>query len=157
MKWLVSNPEGGKRISFGRLLWVGPLAVLASVIANVLVSLTAVALVGISPEFEPLHLRPVIGFTVAGVLGAVIVFALVARFSRRPVRLFRRIALVVLLLSFVPDLSLLLYASPYAGTTVQSVIVLMLMHVVAWLISVGLLTTLTRKGNAHERSRLAER
>ena len=141
----LSNPEGGKRISFRRLLWVGPLAVLASVIANVLVSITAVALVGISPEFEPLHLRPVIGFTAVGVLGAVIVFALVARFSRRPVRLFRRIALVVLLLSFMPDLSLL-NASPYAGTTVQSVIALMLMHVVAWLISVSLLTTLTRTG-----------
>ena len=139
------NPEGGKRISFRRLLWVGPLAVLASVIANVLVSITAVALVGISPEFEPLYLRPVIGFTAVGVLGAVIVFALVARFSRRPVRLFRRIALVVLLLSFVPDLSLL-NASPYAGTTVQSVIALMLMHVVACLISVSLLTTLTRTG-----------
>ncbi len=139
------NPEGGKRISFRRLLWVGPLAVLASVIANVLVSITTVALVGISPEFEPVHLRPVIGFTVVGVLGAVLVFALVARFSRRPVRLFRRIALVVLLLSFMPDLSLL-NASPYAGTTVQSVIALMLMHVVAWLISVSLLTTLTRTG-----------
>ena len=140
----LSNPEGGKRISFGRLLWVGPLAVLASVIANVLVSITAVALLGISPEFDPLHVGPVIGFTGVGVLGAVIVFALVARFSRGPVRLFRRITLVVLLLSFVPDLSLL-YASPYAGTTVQSVIVLMLMHVVAWLISVGLLTTLTQR------------
>ncbi len=141
----LSNPEGGKRISFRRLLWVGPLAVLASVIANVLVSITAVALVGISPEFEPLHLRPVIGFTVVGVLGALLVFALVARFSRRPVRLFRRIALVVLLLSFMPDLSLL-NASPYAGTTVQSVIALMLMHMAAWLISVSLLTTLTRTG-----------
>jgi len=141
----LSNPEGGKRISFRRLLWVGPLAVLASVIANVLVSITTVALVGISPEFEPLHLRPVIGFTIVGVLGAVLVFALVARFSRRPVRLFRRIALVVLLLSFMPDLSLL-NASPYAGTTVQSVIALMLMHVVACLISVSLLTTLTRTG-----------
>jgi hypothetical protein len=141
----LSNPEGSKRISFRRLLWVGPLAVLASVIANVLVSITTVALVGISPEFEPLYLRPVIGFTVVGVLGAVLVFALVARFSRRPVRLFRRIALVVLLLSFMPDLSLL-NASPYAGTTVQSVIALMLMHVVAWLISVSLLTTLTRTG-----------
>ena len=72
----LSNPEGGKRISFGRLLWVGPLAVLAAVIANVLVSITAVALVGISPEFEPLHLRSIIRFTVAGVLRAVIVFAL---------------------------------------------------------------------------------
>jgi len=141
----LSNPEGGKRISFRRLLWVGPLAVLASVIANVLVSITTVALVGISPEFEPVHLRPVIGFTVVGVLGAVLVFALVAHFSRRPVRLFRRIALVVLLLSFMPDLSLL-NASPYAGTTVQSVIALMLMHMVAWLISVSLLTTLTRTG-----------
>ena len=75
-------------------------------------------------------MRPVIGFTVVGVLGAVIVFALVARFARRPVRLFRRIALVVLLLSLVPDLSLLT-SSPYADTTVQSVLVLMLMHVVA--------------------------
>ena len=46
------NPEGGKRISFGRLLWVGPLAVLASVITNVLVSIIAGLCLASLPSFS---------------------------------------------------------------------------------------------------------
>jgi len=54
---------------------------------------------------------------------------------------FRRIALVALAVSFVPDL-LLLVASPFPGTSVIAVATLMVMHVVAWAISVGILTRL---------------
>jgi hypothetical protein len=53
--------------------------------ANALVSVAAVTLFGISAGFLPLQVGPVVSFTVVGVLGAVVVFALVARFSRRPV------------------------------------------------------------------------
>jgi uncharacterized protein DUF6069 len=135
-------------ISLLRLLWVGLLAIMGAAVANVLVGMVAVALLGVSPGFLPLQVGPVVSFTVVGVLGAVAVFALVARFSRRPVRLFRRIAFAVLVISLVPDL-LLLSASPFPGTTVVAVATLMVMHVVAWAISVGTLTTLAvRNGEA---------
>ena len=91
----------------------------------------------------PLSQAAPIVFTLFGVLGAVIVFALVGRFSRRPLRLFRRIALVTLVVTFVPDI-LMLVTGFNPGTTLANVIVLMLMHVVAWAISVYMLTTLAR-------------
>ncbi len=138
-----SSRDQGERVDFGRLLWVALLAIAAAVVANVLVRTVAVVLFDVSPEFPPLALGPTVVFTVVGVLGAVLVFALVARFARRPVRLFRRIALVVLLISFVPNI-LLLVSDSVPGAAVPAVGTLMLEHVVAWAVSVGILTTLAR-------------
>jgi MFS family permease len=126
------------RIRF-RLWWVGLLAIIASVAANVLVRALAGATLDLSPDsLELLDYGGVIGLTVLGVLGAVIVFALLERFARRPILMFERIAAVVLVLSFVPDVLLLVASVP--GATAVSVGVLMSMHVVAWAISVGLLS-----------------
>ena len=128
-----------------RLWWVGLLAIIASVAANVLVRLLAVATLDISPNFEPLiSYGTVISLTAFGVLGAVIVFALLARFARRPILMFKRIAAVALVLSLVPDVLLLVASVP--GATAVSVGVLIVMHVVAWTISVGTLTTLAGLG-----------
>jgi hypothetical protein len=77
-------------------------------------------------------------------LGAVIVFALLARFARRPILMFKRIAAVTLVLSFTPDVLLLVASEP--GATAASVGVLMSMPVVAWATSVGTLTTLAGRG-----------
>ena len=134
------------RISLG-LLWVGLLAILASVGANVLVRLLAAATLDLSPaSLELLDYGGVIVLTTFGVLGAVIVFALLVRFARRPILIFKWIAVVVLLLSFVPDVLLLVASVP--GATALSVGVLMSMHVVAWAISVGTLITLAGTGRA---------
>ena len=134
------------RISLG-LLWVGLLAILASVGANVLVRLLAAATLDLSPaSLELLDYGGVIVLTTFGVLGAVIVFALLVRFARWPILIFKWIAVVVLLLSFVPDVLLLVASVP--GATAVSVGVLMSMHVVAWAISVGTLITLAGTGRA---------
>jgi hypothetical protein len=133
-----------ERVSLRRLLWVGPLTIVVATIANSLLRFLAVSLFDISPDFIQLQIGPPIIFSVVGVLGAVIVFALIARFSRRPIRLFRIVALIVLLISFLPDIGLLATGAP--GATPLSVGVLMLMHVLAWAISVGMLTRLTREG-----------
>ena len=126
-----------------RLVWVGPLAIVAATIANVVLQQLAVAVLRPDPAFLPLTLMPPIIFTVIGVLGAVIVYALVGRFARNPNALFRRIALVTLVVSFVPDI-LVLITGFNPGTTLANVVVLMLMHIVAWAITVELLTRLTR-------------
>ena len=130
-----------------RLWWVGLLAIIASVAANVLVRLLAAATLDLSPaSLELLDYGGVIVLTTFGVLGAVIVFALLVRFARRPILIFKWIAVVVLLLSFVPDVLLLVASVP--GATALSVGVLMSMHVVAWAISVGTLITLAGTGRA---------
>ena len=134
-----THPIG--RIAVNRLLWVGPLTILAAIVANVIIQQIAVVVLNPDPAFLPLTLLPPIIFTVVGVLGAVIVYALIGRFSRQPVRLFRRVALVALVVSFIPDI-LMLVTGFNPGTTAANVAVLILMHVVAWGIAVGMLTRL---------------
>ena len=143
----MSTASPSERVAMGRLLWVGPLAVIASVIANGIVRVIAVPLLNIPTEFQPLSWGQFIFLTVVGTgLGAV-VFAVVARFAKRPIRTFRIISVVALLLSWLPDFGLLAAGdrAPYPGTSLSSVGVLMFMHVVAAVVSVGLLTTLTQE------------
>jgi hypothetical protein len=139
-----STPERVERVSGRRLLWVGPLTIIAAVVANQIVHLLALSLFNISPEFPPLQAGTPIAFTIMGVLGAVIVFAIIGRLSRRPIRLFRMIALIVLVLSFIPDIALLVTGA-IPGTSLVAVGTLAVMHVVAWAVTVWMLTTLARE------------
>jgi hypothetical protein len=143
-----------EKVSLIRLLWAGPLAVVAAVLANAIVGALALRLLGISPRFLPLAGAQFIFLTVVGTGAGVIVFAVVSRLSKRPIRLFRLIAIIALLLSFAPDLALLAggggggagpRAMPMEGVNLISVGTLMFMHIVAAVVSVGLMTTLARE------------
>ena len=134
---------GGERQALKHLWWIGLLALIASIGANVVVQMVAVGLFEISPEFRPLWPLQFIGFTTAGVIGAVVIFAIVTRLSEQPVRLFQRIAIGVLLVSFLPDLALL-FTKAVPGTSAPAVGALLLMHVLTAAFAVGLLTGLAR-------------
>ena len=128
-------------VQLRRLLWVGPLAVIASILGVLVVRVIAVAV--LQPDPLPMSLTwvtPTI-FTAVLVTGAVLVFALVARFSKNPIRTYQIIALVALLLSFLPDIG---YAgSRMPGANWPTAIALMMMHVVAWAICVSISTRLS--------------
>jgi Family of unknown function (DUF6069) len=127
------------RIPAGRLLRVVVLAAGFSAIANALVLALASSLFGpvVIPPDGVVTSGQVMAASVAGAVGAAIIFAIIGRFTRRPVRAFWGIAAVGLLLSFVPI--------ALAGVTGSSAGALALMHVVAAVTNVGLLTTLGRK------------
>lgn len=125
----------------GRLARVGARTVALAVVVNVLIRTVAVSVLGIGEGFEPLGVGPTVFFTVVGVAGAVVVFGLILRFARRPVRLFRRVALAVLLVSLVPDV-LMLFSGSMPGATVAGVLTLIVEHVASWAVAVGVLTTL---------------
>lgn len=131
-----------QKVKASRLWWAGPLTIVVAVVANLIVRLIAVSLLGVSAEFMPLQIGPPVVFTVVGVLGAVLAFAIIARFAARPISLFRKIAIAVLLISLVPDI--LVYTSNFMpGTSLAAVLALMLMHVVAFAVCVTLLPRLT--------------
>lgn len=138
------NSQQSERVATGRLWWVGLLATVISVIANALIVTIARGLFNVPQEFPPFTVPQFTFLTIAGVVGATIVFAVVGRFARRPIRAFTWIAVVALILSWIPDFGLLA-ARPFPGTTIQSVGTLMFMHVVTAAISVGLLTRLGRE------------
>jgi Family of unknown function (DUF6069) len=141
MASVTSSAQPTGRVAFSRLPWVGPLTILAAIVANVIIQQIAVAVLRPDPAFMPLTFAVPIVFTLIGVLGAVIVYAVIGRFARQPIQLFRRVALVTLVVSLIPDI-LMLITGFNPGTTLANVVVLMLMHVVAWAIAVGMLTRL---------------
>ncbi len=130
-----------QQVKFKNLLWVGPLAIVASVVACLIIRTIAVPLLNISPEFMPLSFGPPVLFSAIGALAATIAFAIVGRFSQRPVALYRTIALVALVISLIPDV--LLYLAPtMPGVSLPAVVALMAMHITVWAICVNLLTRL---------------
>ncbi len=139
-------PAESERVAFGRLLWVVPLAAISAAVANVLVYFVGVATGAISLSVlfpsvageSPLTVGMVVATSVVGAVGATVVFALVGRFSRRPIRTFRIVAAVVLALSFIPPLTI-------PAVPISMVLTMELMHLVTAFIIVGLLTTLARR------------
>ncbi len=130
-------------VKLNRLVWTGPLTIVLAIAATSVVRLIAVALLRPDSHFLPLSPWGPPTFSFAGAFGAVIAYALVGRFSRRPTKLFESLALATLILSFIPPL--MVWASnAIPGTTGGNIVALLVMHIVVWAISVGLLTRLTR-------------
>lgn len=121
------------------------LAAVAAGVANVLLRAIAIAVFDIPPEFEHLALRAVIVSTLIGVIAAALVFAVIERRARYPVRTFTIVAVVALVLSLAAPLMVGLEDPPeYPGTDAASVGTLMVMHVVAAAIVVAALTRRSR-------------
>ena len=144
-----TKPASKDRVAYGKLPWVALLAALAAAVANALVYFAASGL-GFIPQSilvptpsgeHPLTVAPVAVSSLVGAIGAAIVFAIIGLFARRPVRLFRIIATVVLVLSFAMPLTI-------PGAPAVMILSLEVMHVAAWAVIVGLLTTMARQAKA---------
>ena len=132
-----------ERIAIRRVWLAGGAALVISLLANAIVRTVMVVIFPISPLFRALSTwDTIIIFTLVGVFGATVVFAILARLTKQAIKLFRWLAAFLLLLSFVPNILMLTYNGP--GATVPAVISLMVMHVITAGITVGLLTTWPR-------------
>jgi hypothetical protein len=92
-------------VSFTRLLWVGPLTVVVALVVNLIIKTLLQALHPALTEMGQLG-RPMIILTLEGAILAVLVFALMAWLVPHPIRWFRRVAVIALLISLIPDLLL---------------------------------------------------
>ncbi len=127
----MTDPSTERR---GSLVKSGAIALVTSVVANHFIQVGALALFDIPPEFPPLQgAAPVVFFSVIGVLAGLGVFAGIGGVSSRPVPVFRVVAGIVLVVSFIPDLWLLTEsgAASFSGATPAGAGTLMLMHVVS--------------------------
>ena len=128
-------------IQLKKLWTVGPLTVLAAVVGVLIVR--AIVMMILTPPFAPgleLIMLPIV-LTVILCTAAVVVFALVARFAKNPVRTYIIISSVFLVISFLPDIAAVSAPMPGAGWLYS--ITLMIMHVVAGFITVYMLIKLT--------------
>ena len=137
-----STPVASPAVSRGRFALVGLGTVAAAVIANLLVYALGSAVVGYDPEFIVLaNPSGTILFTVVPAIVAVLLYAVLMRFTNNPARIFTNIAIVVLILSLIPDLT---YIPTVPGATSGQTAILMVMHVVAASVIVWMLTNFTR-------------
>ncbi len=135
MESATRNGAFSERSSAGLLFRRGLLAAVLAAVASALVLVVWSSLFGavVVPPDEVLTLGPVVA---ASAVGAAVVLGVIGRFSRRPVRVFRVTALVVLLLSLVPI--------PLQGVDGPSAGALVLLHIVVAATVVGVLTTTPR-------------
>ena len=128
-------------------LWFsGLIAIGGSTSANIL-ALLAFRPYVIDPN-QPLHalsIGPVATLTVVGALGAIIVYAILKSLLSNPNKVFVIISFAVFLVSLIPDYLILNSTNPlFAGATIPSVGLLMLMHAIAAIAIVYPLVKLTR-------------
>jgi hypothetical protein len=135
--------DGESKVVVGRLLWVGPATVAAAVLAVEGVRLAAALMLRPLPKgLGALNSAEPAIVTGVCVTAAVLVFLAVGHEAAHPVQTYRRIALGVLLVSFIPDVVLGETAAPGINLWPMAMI-FAVMHVVAWAVTVTMLTTLT--------------
>ena len=128
-------------IQLKKLWWVGLLTVLAAIIGVLIVRAIAVAV--LPPPYAPglaMIMIPIV-LTLVLCTGAVLVFALVGRFAKKPIRTYITISSIFLIISFLPDI--LVVSAPMPGAGWPYSITLMIMHVVAGFVTVYMLIKLT--------------
>jgi hypothetical protein len=137
-----SPPVPPRAVNWGRFALVGLGTVVAAVLANLLVYLIGSVVVDYDPQFVVLaNPSATILFTVVPAIVAVLLYAALIRFTSNPARIFTNIAVVVLIVSLIPDL---IYIPSVPGATSGQTAILMVMHVVAASVIVWMLTNFTR-------------
>ena len=128
-------------IQLKKLWWAGPLTVIAAIIGVLIVRTIAVAVLPApyAPGLAMIGLPVVL--TLILCTGAVIVFALVGRVAKNPVRTYLIISAGFLVISFLPDIAAV--SAPFPGAGWPYSISLMIMHVVAGFITMYMLIKLT--------------
>jgi len=134
--------EESRSIGRGRFARLGLVTVIAATVANVLVYYLGAAIIGYDPTFVVLeNVGGAIFFTIPAAIIAVLLYAVLLRTAANPERTFTIISAVVLVLSVIPDIT---YIPTVAGSSNAQTAVLILMHVVAAAVIVGMLARYTR-------------
>lgn len=131
-------PGATRSVDWERYALVAIATVIAALAANLVVYAIGSLVVGYDPGFVVLATPGgTIIFTVVPAIVAVLVYAILLRTTRNPARTFTIVAAVVLILSWIPDLT---YIPTVPGSSAGQTAVLMIMHAVAALVIVGMLT-----------------
>jgi len=125
-----------RSLSLSDLVRAGAGALAVSLVINWVIVFVANA-GGIAPALEALNYGPVTFFTTLGVIGATVTYGVLARLSSSPDRLFLIVAAIVLVLSLVPDFTVI---PNQPGGSLFAGAILGLMHVTTAVICVGVLT-----------------
>jgi hypothetical protein len=144
----VRGLESGRRLDAGvkpsyqlsrrRLVVVGAVLAVLATAADVIIAMELRTALRVPAGFSPLTVPSVVSMTIAGMIGATVVFGWIARVGPDPRATFVRVAAAGLLLSWVPDLFIWV-TRIFPATTGNGILSLMALHVVAAACAVGIL------------------
>lgn len=126
-------------VSAGKIWLYGVIGTAVAAIANTVLYLIASATgnmpetVLVQPANQPITLLIVVGVSVMTGLVATLVFFLLARFSKNPLRIFYIIAVIILILMAVPSFTL-------PGAPIGMIVFLNIMHIVEAVVLVSAFT-----------------
>src|SRR4029077_5789287 len=106
--------------------------------ANVIVAMALRSVLQVPAGFSPLTVPSVASTTIAGMIGATLVFGWLARVRPDPRAAFVRIALAALILSWLPDLGIWV-TRVFPATTGAGILSLATLHVVAAAFAIAML------------------
>lgn len=135
-----ANPE---KLPLSRVLLAGLVAIVGSVVANLLIYWLGVMLVQPNPDFQPLATPiPTILFTTVFLVLATAVYAAINAFTRNPVRVWTIVAWIALIVGLIPDILMIVDPAsfPMGTPTVASALLLIVMHLVAFAITMWAFT-----------------
>jgi hypothetical protein len=121
----------------------GGVAIVGSVIANLVVYWLGGMLAQPNPDFTPLASpMPTIIFTTGFLVMATLVYLVINAFASNPVRVWTIVAWIALLIGLIPDIMMIVDPAsfPMGTPTVSSAIVLIVMHFVAFAITMWAFT-----------------
>ncbi len=127
-----------------KLWWIGPVTIVVAAIINLIIRSIAVAFLGVPETFLYLQPASIIGSTIVFLLLALLAFVIVIRTARAPIRFYRILALILLLISLLTPIMALTGLMPTPGMNLPIFWTMIAMHIVSAAITVGLFTTLIR-------------
>jgi hypothetical protein len=143
MGYTSTRSTSQERVAIRKLIWVGPMTIVLAVVANLIVRAFAVSFFGVSASFPYLQAPVIMITTVVFLALALLVFVLIGRVSSHPVRSFRIVGGIALVVSFLnPVLQLAGHWLPATGMNLPIFWTMIVMHCVSALITISLLTTL---------------
>ena len=111
-----------------RIVLATAIALVVAIPLDLAIEAVARQVFAVSPDFPPFQ-GSVAPYTAGGVILAAVVYAVLRRLVRDANRVYVRLAIVTLVLSWIPDVALLFINEP--GASVPAVASLMVMHAVA--------------------------
>ncbi len=141
----IQDLSSATHVDSGRIWRVGLIGAVAAVVANVIVLFLLKAFLPVPQDFAPLQVGAIAIFTFIGTVLAAVAYALVVRFSKRPIRTYLIVAVVALILSLIPNLALMANpsAAPIPGGSALGFGLLIVFHIVAAVVSVAILIKYT--------------
>ena len=130
--------RGSLAPSTARLVVVGATLVLAATAADVILAMVLRGALGVPAGFSPLTFPAVATMTIAGMIGATVVFGWLAHTRPDPRAAFVRIAIAALVLSWLPDVGIWI-TGVFPHTTGAGIVSLMALHPIAAGLAVGIL------------------